>query len=832
MGDRRWVKLWRDLRADRARAVILILGIAAGAFGVGTVLGARAILTREIRRSYQGTHPPTVVFELGESAGRAPAVLEEVRRRPDVAAAELRATVHARIESQPVVPAAGLSPELAAMARLHAQFAGASEVTWRPLVLFVMPAARLPTVGSVTIMDHAWPPPDGTIFVERAAALLLGVTPGATIRIRLPGGAPREVTVSGLVHDPGLAPASMERSGWAYATPATLAALEPPGAPANLDELWVTLSPSPADQPAADVAARALGAWLQARGAEVHEVRVPPPDRHPHEGQMRAILLMMLVFSILTLALAGVLAATLIAALLARQVRELGVMKALGARPRQLATSYLALLVGLGTVALAASVPASLVVARAFAAQIATLLNFDLASTEIPTRVLAIELLAGLLLPLAIAAIPVVRAARMTVRSALDQVGATSPDRLDAALARLPLGGRITRMAVRNTFRRRARLALTLGMLALGGSLFLTALDLARAWTRNTDEVISTRHYAVELRLDRPRPSSLVTSMLAGLPGVSAIEAWSTHPAALRRPDELDLVRTYPDGAHGSLRILGTPAGTKLVEFPLLAGRWLGAADRGTVVINHMLAAQAPDLRVGGTVALTIEGRATSWQIVGIVRDVGSPATAYADATDLAAVLGEPGPPNGTSNLLRVAATPGAPRDPGAACERALAAAGIGVDVAIPLTELRTAIGDHMQVLINTLLAMAALMGLVGVLGLGSATSTSVLERTRELGVLRALGATPGTLARLVATEAVATAIGSWVVAAVLSVPLSILVGRIVGQLAFRTPLPFVLRVDALALWLGIVVVVALAAAVLPARRASRGALREALATP
>ncbi|MCE9574451.1 MAG: FtsX-like permease family protein, partial [Deltaproteobacteria bacterium] len=383
MRDARWTKLWRDLGAERGRALIMIIGIAAGVFGVGTVLGARAILLREMHRNYLGTNPPGAVVEL---AAAPPALVDAVRARPGIAAVTARATIHARVESAPV--------------------GAPGPRAWRPIVLFVAPADRMPEVGSVTPLDGPWPPSPGTVWLERTAAALLGARTGDTLRIRLPGGAPRELAVRGLVHDPALAPAAMERTAWAYATPATIAALGGSGA---LDELWVTFAPAVTDLADADARARELGAWLGANGATVHALRVTPPERHPHESQMRAILLMMLVFSALALGLGGVLAATLIAGLLARQVREIGVMKAIGARTRQLAAMYLVLLVVLGAAAVALAVPPSVLAARAFADAIAALLNLELASRAIPLGITAIQVAAGLVVPLAIAAIPVGR---------------------------------------------------------------------------------------------------------------------------------------------------------------------------------------------------------------------------------------------------------------------------------------------------------------------------------------------------------------------------------------------------------------------------------------
>lgn len=127
-------------------------------------------------------------------------------------------------------------------------------------------------------------------------------------------------------------------------------------------------------------------------------------------------------------------------------------------------------------------------------------------------------------------------------------------------------------------------------------------------------------------------------------------------------------------------------------------------------------------------------------------------------------------------------------------------------------------------------MALAAILGIVGALGLGAVMGVSVLERTRELGVMKTLGATPRRIVRLLVAEGTAIAALSWVLAFALSIPLTLLVDRIVGNLGFLAPLPLVVSAAAAALWLGLVVVVAVVATVLPARRAARLVIRAALA--
>jgi putative ABC transport system permease protein len=149
----------------------------------------------------------------------------------------------------------------------------------------------------------------------------------------------------------------------------------------------------------------------------------------------------------------------------------------------------------------------------------------------------------------------------------------------------------------------------------------------------------------------------------------------------------------------------------------------------------------------------------------------------------------------------------------------------VSVEAIIPLSSWVT----HVVVLIRMLLAMALLMGTVGMLGLGSTMSTNVVKRTREIGVMKTIGATPGQIGRLVVAEALLLGAWSWGLAVILSVPLTSVVGRTVGMLSFGVRLPFIMDGKAVFAWLALVALVSIAATVIPARRASRLTVHQAL---
>ena len=316
---------------------------------------------------------------------------------------------------------------------------------------------------------------------------------------------------------------------------------------------------------------------------------------------------------------------------------------------------------------------------------------------------------------------------------------------------------------------------------------------------------------------------------LLQLPGVRQAEAWGYSPAAFARPGQIDVSRAYPDRGHGSFAVMAPPPGTRMIDFPLREGRWLLPDDHDAVVLNHGAAAQQPQLKIGDPVLLSIGGSVSRWRLVGIVEEIGAAGVAYVSAQAFAQATGS----QGSARMLRLvtdAANAGERALRMRQVEAALTQAGADVESVQPLSELRTAMGDHIGILIQALVALASVMAAVGGLGLASTLSISVLERTRELAVMKTLGATRARLMRMVLSEAQVIALASVAVAFALALPLTWMLDAIVGGLGFVAPLPFSVSPVALLVWLALVIAVSAGAAWLPARRAAELPIAQALA--
>jgi putative ABC transport system permease protein len=144
---------------------------------------------------------------------------------------------------------------------------------------------------------------------------------------------------------------------------------------------------------------------------------------------------------------------------------------------------------------------------------------------------------------------------------------------------------------------------------------------------------------------------------------------------------------------------------------------------------------------------------------------------------------------------------------------------------------MRKDVDGHFDLLLAALLFVAILMGLVAVIALGSAMGSNIAERTREIGVMRAIGATPGKVRRIILCEGVAAGLMSVPLAVALSLPLSLGLGHFLGEMLFGLGFPLAVSLPAIAGWSGLAFAGSLAATGAPAYRATRLSVHQAIST-
>jgi putative ABC transport system permease protein len=144
--------------------------------------------------------------------------------------------------------------------------------------------------------------------------------------------------------------------------------------------------------------------------------------------------------------------------------------------------------------------------------------------------------------------------------------------------------------------------------------------------------------------------------------------------------------------------------------------------------------------------------------------------------------------------------------------------------------ESRFAFDEHMLMIYVFLIVMSSIIGGVGGLGLMTTMSLNVFERRREMGVMRALGATPRIVWSMIVAEGIVIGLLSWTIAAVLAWPMSKVVGNFITKAMFRSGMDVAIEPIGFVIWIAVSIGLSAAASFLPAWNASRVTVREALA--
>lgn len=802
MGSVRWRKVLRDFSAYPARSAAVVASIAVGVFAIGTIAGGNALLESSLATASALGGTASVTFYT--ATGFDKSLVEAIGRMPGVVAAQGRRSVSVSLEP-PRTQATG--------------DASATDTGTREIQILALPDFAKQPMDRVLPQAGRFPPRRGEIVFERSALRLVDLQVEQDVVVRTAAGRERTLRVAGFAYEPGASPAYYFGRLNAYVTFETLGDL---GWPDSMNEMRILADGSVADGAAMQRLADDVRQRIERAGAAVSVAVVPGPGRHPAESLVQALFLVLGAIGFLSLFVAGFLIVNTISVLMAQHTRQIGIMKAIGARERQVIGIYLGLVALYAVVALLIAIPLAALASIGLTAVAAGLLNVDVSALVVPPSVVALEVVAGLAVPLVAALVPIRRGARITVHAALADTGlgvhfGRGP--LDRSLAQIRGLSRPVLLSIRNTFRRKARLALTLAALALGGAVFMTIFTVRDSLYATLEDTVRYFDYDVQVQLSAPARADTVLAEVMEVPGTMAAEAWRFASA----------LRIRPDGSESaSLAMFGLPARTETVEPIVQEGRWLLPGEGNALVATANVRRDDPDLHVGDTVTLRIAGKDTRWVLVGIVQSPTFAPFLYVDSSTLGGILG--GAERTGQVMVKTALHDGAGQAAAALSLRQhLEAAGIGVANATTSDDIMSTLYQVFDSLVVMVTVMAVLLGVVGGLGLAGTMTMNVVERSREIGIMRAIGATDGAVRRIFVTEGVVIGLLAWLAGAILSLPLSKVLSDLLGDAFVQRPLAFAPSLVSLAAWLVVVILLSAAGSLWPAWRASRVAVREVL---
>ena len=789
-----WRKVIRDLWDDKARSLLVIISIAIGVFALGMIAGAHVIISEDMDASYEAANPANIKlvtdpfdYELEQTIQRMPEI-QDVQGRREI-------TVRTRSGDQE-----WYSLDLIAVENY-------SDIRINKLV---------DIAGSEQLGNHQ-------IFLESnkksdARDLRLG----DLLEIELGDGTFRQIPVVGNVRDETSGTGNLVGNVRGYITLDTLEWLH---YPENFNQLYITVNGDKNDKAHIQQVSNLVEDKLNKGGRKVYRTEILQRNQHPMGSIIEALLGVLLVMGILIVFLSGSLIANTLSALMNQQMRQIGVMKLTGARNYDIIRMYVMLILIFALSALAISIPLGVLAAYWLSNYATGFIGFSLQGFRMVPISIILQIIVAILVTLLAGLNPVIHGAKVTIHQAFtgssNGEGIVKEGAIERALGRMRGISRILLISLRNTFRKKKRLALTLFTLSLGGAIFIAVFNVQVALNLQMERTMRYFLADVNLSFDRLYRTEAIAQALEQIPGITNIEGWIFSNGEILNAD----------GTTGdNIYVFAPPSTSSLVDPLLLEGRWLLPTDEKAITVNENIWGDFPDVHPGSTLRLKIDGKEDDWLVVGIFQFTGADNLfAYTNYEYLAQYLSIPG----QAAVYRIATSNhdiSFQKSISSQMDSYLKEEGFQVELVEAGSLTLDTVKDYIEVLIVVLLILALLTALVGSIGLAGTLSMNVLERTREIGILRAIGAYDWIVLRLVIVEGLIIGFISYILGALLSFPITNILSNIISMAIFKSKGIFAFTIQGFIIWGGVVIILSILASVIPARNATRMTIREVLA--
>ncbi len=640
-------------------------------------------------------------------------------------------------------------------------------------------------------------PGTGEVVMESSNRALAPFNLGDTIQIGVPAGT-AELKVVGTARTLGLASASFSSRARAYMSPEAIAAVSGIKQ-ANLVEVRYRAGANKTE------GAQRVTSYLTARGVRV----VGAFDESATSGAdvISGLFTILNVLSVVALLLTGFLMLNTVTTVVAEQTAVIGIMKALGATRAQVMRSYLQTVLVYGVLGTAAGLSLGILAGNALTEYIAGIATIDVGPLPFNLPVMALAVAVGLGVPMLAALPPLWSGTGITVREAITAYGISASGRRSPVGSGWAFVPQTVWLGLRGLFRRRARAGLTLAALTFSATAFLAIQTTTHSFGDFLDHLFGQYSADIFASVGKPAPAGQLAAVMHSVPGVSSLERFQTTSASTR---------------WGTVLLTGTEHEPTLYRRNVIAGRWFQPGESHVLLPNEVFMAKA-GLHIGDSVELTGADHKETWRVIGEVRDFnGGIGTIGVALTSVGEVYRFEDQPQDYAGGFLVRTTDRSPAVVDATANRldsALSDAGLAPSISTSAQQISRN-QNQISILYFLLYAVAAIVALVGILGLFNTLTSSVLERRREIGILRSMGATGRRVAAVFLVESAALALLGWLVAVVIGIPAAFGFVQLIA--AVLVPIGFAFDPTAFLEMLGFTLLMAALAAFIPAISASR----------
>jgi putative ABC transport system permease protein len=762
----RWRKVVADWRSNLPRFILVTLSLMGGLFSIGIIAGGYITTLDDMQSGYNAINPSAIRIRT-ETFDQS--LIDQVSNLDGVTAAEGERMLFAQLLT--------------------------TEDEWQDIIIRVLPEEQQ-QINQVELLEGRLPQEQEIIFdIHRA----IDYQVGEEVTIQTATGQIRKMQFTGTVRDQTIGTLSGSyfiAPVYAYVSYDSLPWLNQEK---SYDVLLVTVDPEISTQEYQALKDDLIG-LVEQSGRYVLTITDLRNNDHPNSGYVSAVSNLLALLGFLSVFLSGFLVYNAMAALLAQQMQHIGILKAIGARQNSIIKMYMVFIFVFGLLALVVAVPLSALAAHSLGQFLGLRLNFNAGALRLVPLAVIVQTVIAIILPQAAGIVPILKASKVSVQEAINSTGIQTDEfgksRLDRRLEKIKGAGRPLLISLRNTFRRKSRLVLTLITLSLAGAVFIATFNVRASVEKYIEKVAAYILADVNLDFDSHYRINEIESIAKTIPEVVMVEPRSAVTAQLLNADG-DALET--------VEVWGTPPASLTIKPILLDGRWLVDGDRNAIVLNEAFASFYPDLKVGDTVTFGIRHREVDFVIAGFFQFIGSDFfLAYAPIDYLNEVSGNR---NKAANYQVVATNNLVLQNGEEALARQLddtfRTRGFSIRNASTSKSIRGNATLGLDTMTFFLLIMSGLTALVGSISLTGTMGMNVMERTREIGVMRAIGATDRQVMKLVLTEGLIIGLISWFIGVLLAFPISYLMSYIINMSIFGVTGEFSFTATGFIIWPG-----------------------------
>jgi putative ABC transport system permease protein len=789
----RWLKVIRDLWYNKSRTLLVVLSIAVGVTAFGGLYAARDILMNNLNTQFTASNHYDIQMNI---SGFDDTFVRWASRQSNITSAQ------------------GIA--------LHTEKMILNGKTFDVAINAYGDMNDI-SINRLGYEAGTFPPGRDEFVIERSFLSVLDIEIGDQVTFEINKDKHYQQSLVGTVHDINAVPGALVEVVQVYTSTRTLYRF---GLPTDYNTLYLTV-----DRQNVDDLFEFTDEFvdtLTRMGLTVTDVRVNEVSKHWAADTIAGLVVILIVIGAFSLILSGLLVVNTISGLLIQQRRQIGIMKTIGASSLDIAVLYLVMVAIYGLLAVMIGIPGSWFLAKMISDILGSFLNLNITEFSLPALVIVMEIAAGLLIPLISALKPILDGTGISVLEAINDVSSKGSNLIDVLLSKIRGLPTTYLLSLRNMFRRKMRLLFTMITLIIAGAVFIAIINVRTSIRSDARSFIQMSSYDIGFSLDGFYDSNAVQRRIQNqIKGVVASEGWLNVSVNRVRPDDVE---------GESFLFAGVPFDSRFINPDIESGVWLNPPDRGNrfdIVISSSLLDTEPDIRLGDKITLKYNGEERDWRVVGILwgnntAGGGSQILAYSYYESVMRFSKH----MHQTNQIGIAAT----GDSSALLEQ-LELNGLKVldryDIDVSSTsilenQLGVALASF-DVIVALMVVCAIIIAIVGGLGLSGTLSLNVMERTREIGILRSVGASTNTLRFMFISEGVMIGILSALVGTIISFGSTALFGSLLGIVVRGRPWSYQLTFTGPIFWLLIILIVSAVASVIPAQRAAQISIREAI---